>query len=211
MAFNPRNRGPLRTLAALFVIVFGLYGFLGAVSTWGDAQRTPKLGLDLEGGTQLILQPKLVGNQTINEGQITKAVDIIRQRVNGSGISEAEVTTQGGSNIVVSLPGTPDKATIESLKKSSQLRFRAVLVEGSAAPTPVPTSTGTPTGTPTSTATATAAATGKATATAKAAGTCRGHDASTHRDGHARSYRYPRDYSHGQPDHGTGRQAGERQ
>ena len=171
MAFNPRNRGPLRTLAALFVIVFGLYGFLGAVSTWGDAQRTPKLGLDLEGGTQLILQPKLVGNQTINEGQITKAVDIIRQRVNGSGISEAEVTTQGGSNIVVSLPGTPDKATIESLKKSSQLRFRAVLVEGSAAPTPVPTSTGTPTGTPTSTATATAAATGKATATAKAAGT----------------------------------------
>ena len=169
MAFNPRNRGPLRTLAALFVIVFGLYGFLGAVSTWGDAQRTPKLGLDLEGGTQLILQPKLVGNQTINEGQITKAVDIIRQRVDGSGIAEAEVTTQGGSNIVVSLPGSPDKATIASLQKSSQLRFRAVLIEGSAAPIPAPTSTSTPTGTPTSTATATAAAT--STATAKATGT----------------------------------------
>ncbi len=112
MAINPRNRGPLRTLSALIIIVLGLYGLLAAASTWGDAQRTPKLGLDLEGGTQLILTPKLVGNQKINEGQITKAVDIIRERVNGSGISEAEVTTQGGRNIVVSLPGTPDKATI---------------------------------------------------------------------------------------------------
>ncbi len=170
MAFNPRNRGPLRTLAALSVIVFGLYGLLGAVSTWGDAQRAPKLGLDLEGGTQLILQPKIVGNQTINEGQIQKAVDIIRNRVDGSGVSEAEVTTQGGSNIVISLPGSPDPATIASLQKSSQLRFRAVLVEGSSAPAPVPTPTGTATGTSTSKPTSSAPS-AAATATAKATGT----------------------------------------
>lgn len=168
MAINPRTRGPLRTLAVLIVIVFGLYGLLAAASTWGDAQRTPKLGLDLEGGTQLILKPKLVGNQTINEGQVTKAVDIIRQRVNGSGIAEAEVTTQGGSNIVVSLPGTPDKATVASLKKSSQLRFRAVLVEGSAAPAPVPTPTGTATSKATGTATSKATAKGSSAPTAQA-------------------------------------------
>jgi len=166
VAFNPRNRGPLRTLAALIVVVFGLYGLLAAVSTWGDAQRTPKLGLDLQGGTQLILQPKIVGNQTINEGQLLKAVDIIRQRVDGSGVAEAEVTTQGGNNIVVSLPGSPDKATIASLQKSSQLRMRPVLVAGSAAPTPTPTSTGTPTGAATGTATSTPTATAKATAQA---------------------------------------------
>jgi len=153
----------LRILAVLIVIVFGLYGLLAAVSTWGTAQRTPKLGLDLEGGTQLILNPKIVGNQNINEGQIQKAVDIIRQRVDGSGIAEAEVTTQGGRNIVVSLPGTPDNATIASLQKSSQLRFRAVLVEGSAAPAPVPTPTGTATGTATIKPTASAASTPTAT------------------------------------------------
>jgi preprotein translocase subunit SecD len=164
VAINPRNRGPLRTLAVLIVIIFGLYGLLAAASTWGTAQRTPQLGLDLQGGTQLILTPKLVGNQTINEGQVQKAVDIIRQRVDGSGIAEAEVTTQGGSNIVVSLPGTPDKATIASLQKSSQLRFRAVLVEGSAAPVAAPTPTGTATGTPTGTSTS--KATSKATAKA---------------------------------------------
>ncbi|HEX7462490.1 MAG TPA: protein translocase subunit SecD [Dermatophilaceae bacterium] len=169
MAINPRNRGPLRTLAVLIVIIFGLYGLLAAASTWGDAQRTPKLGLDLEGGTQLILEPKVVGNQTINEGQILKAVDIIRQRVDGSGISEAEVTTQGGSNIVVSLPGTPDKATIASLQKSSALSFRSVLTVGPGAPTPVATPTGTATTTPTGTATSKAS--GSSTPTAKATGT----------------------------------------
>ena len=171
MAINPRNRGPLRTLSVLIVVIFGLYGLLTAASTWGDAQRTPKLGLDLEGGTQLILQPKIVGNQKPSEGQITKAVDIIRQRVDGSGISEAEVTTQGGNNIVVSLPGSPDKATIASLQKSSQLSFRPVLTAGSAAPAPVPTPTGSATATPTGTPTAKAKASGGGTPTARATGT----------------------------------------
>ncbi len=166
MLFNSRNRGPLRTLATLIVMVLGLYGLLAAVSTWGEAQRTPKLGLDLEGGTQLILEPKIVGNQKISEGQVQKAVDIIRQRVDGSGVAEAEVTTQSGSNIVVSLPGTPDKATIASLQKSSQLRFRAVLIVGSAVPAPAPTATGTPTGPATAKPTAkpTVGATGASTA-----------------------------------------------
>ena len=161
---NSRNRGPLRTLAALTVIVFGLYGLLAAVSTWGDAQLTPKLGLDLQGGTQLILQPKIVGNQKASEGQILKAVDIIRNRVDSSGVAEAEVTTQGGSNIVVSLPGSPEsnKATIVSLQKSSQLRIRVVLVEASAAPAPVPTPTGRTTGQPTAPATTSPRSTSKA-------------------------------------------------
>jgi len=157
VAINPLNRGPLRTLSVLIVIVFGLYGLLAAVSTWGSAQLSPKLGLDLQGGTQLILAPKIVGNQQISQGQVLKAVDIIRARVDGSGVAEAEVTTQGGGNIVVSLPGSPDKATIAALQKTSQLRFRVVLVVGSAAPTPVPTATGTATSAPT------APATGKAT------------------------------------------------
>jgi len=150
VAINPHNRGPLRKLSVLILLVVGLYALLGAVSTWGIAQRTPKLGLDLQGGTQLILQPKTVG--TINPGQVQKAVDIIRARVDGAGVSEAEVTTQG-DNIVVSLPGIPAKSTVESLQKSSQLRMRAVLAAVSAAPQPVPKPTGTATPKPTTPAT----------------------------------------------------------
>jgi preprotein translocase subunit SecD len=154
VAINPHNRGPLRTLSVLVLLIIGLYGLLGAVSTWGTAQRTPKLGLDLSGGTQLILTPKVVGNQQITQGQILKAVDIIRARVNGSGVTEAEVSTQGGKDIVISLPGTVDPATRESLQKSSSLSMRATLVEAPTTPTPVPTATGPsplkPTGTATS-------------------------------------------------------------
>jgi preprotein translocase subunit SecD len=167
---NPHNRGPLRTLSVLVLLIVGLYGLLGAVSTWGTAQRTPKLGLDLQGGTQLILQPQLSNakNAAINPGQVQKAVDIIRARVDGSGVAEAEVTTQN-NNIVISLPGTPDKATIESLQKSSQLQMRAVLEI--AAGTPAPTPTATPSGPsplkPTGTATVIPKASGAATTAPK--------------------------------------------
>ncbi|GAA1259610.1 protein translocase subunit SecD [Oryzihumus leptocrescens] len=175
MAINPRNRKPLRTLAALAVLIVGLYGLLAAVVTWGSAQWTPKLGLDLEGGTQLILKPVITNGGSISQDQINQAVDIMRQRVDSTGVSEAEVTTQGGSNVVVSLPGTPDKATIDSLKRSSQLRFRAVLVEAAGAPQPTPTSTGTataPSGTPSATPSSGSKATapaGTATTSAKSA------------------------------------------
>jgi preprotein translocase subunit SecD len=166
VAINPHNRGPLRTLSVLILLIVGLYGLLGAVSSWGTAQRTPKLGLDLSGGTQLILTPKSdTPNQQINQGQIAKAVDIMRARVNGSGVTEAEVSTQGGKDIVVSLPGTPDPAVVSSLQKSSQLLMRGVLVEaaGTSQPAPAPSGpsplkpTGTPTGQKTATATATTA------------------------------------------------------
>ena len=50
----------------------------------------------------------LIGAETINEGQVSQAVDIIRQRIDANGVSEAEITTQGGQNIVVSIPGRPD-------------------------------------------------------------------------------------------------------
>jgi preprotein translocase subunit SecD len=66
----------------------------------------------------------------VTSEQLTEAVGIIRQRVNSSGVSEAEVNTQGGRNIVVSIPGTPDDATLERIKSSAKLEFRAVLVAG---------------------------------------------------------------------------------
>ena len=168
MAINPHNRGPLRTISVLVLLIVGLYGLLGAVSTWGTASRSPKLGLDLSGGTQLILTPTIdTPGAKINPGQVTKAVDIIRARVNGSGVTEAEVSTQGAGDIVVSLPGVPDNATKESLQKSSQLRMRAVLAVGPGAPIPVPTPTGTPTSTPTAPATSTPKASGTATTAPK--------------------------------------------
>ena len=119
-----------RSLTWLGVLIVGLI----AINAFGvftqNGSWTPKLALDLEGGTQIILAPQVESGATVTSQQLTEAVGIIRQRVNSSGVSEAEINTQGGQNIVVSIPGTPDDATLERIKSSAKLEFRAVLVAG---------------------------------------------------------------------------------
>lgn len=133
---------PVKALIALVVLVALGFGSLIAGSIFSTASLTPKLGLDLEGGTQLILTP-IASEQAKKSGQRTtvtsedldQAVDIIRQRVDASGVAEAEISKQGGQNIVVSLPGKPSKETLELVRSSAQLNFRPVLNVGQ--PTPV--------------------------------------------------------------------------
>jgi preprotein translocase subunit SecD len=132
------------------VVLIVLFGGIAAAATWASAQWTPKLGLDLEGGTEMTLEPVLAdASQQVNQGQLDKARDIISQRVDSYGVAEAEVTTQGGRNIVVSIPGTPDAATLDAIKKPSQLRFRAVLTADAGSPQASATGTATATGTET--------------------------------------------------------------
>ena len=111
----------------LGVIALVLFGSLLAGTKWSNASMSPKLALDLEGGTQLIMTPVATGNQKITGETISEAIRIIRQRVDSSGVAEAEITSQGGSNIVVALPGTPDQATLDLVRTSAQMRFRPVL------------------------------------------------------------------------------------
>jgi len=119
-----------RSLTWLGVLIVGLIA-LNAVGVFTqNGTWTPKLALDLEGGTQIILAPQVETGATVTSEQLTEAVGIIRQRINSAGVSETEVNTQGGQNIVVSIPGTPDDATLERIKSSAKLEFRAVLVAG---------------------------------------------------------------------------------
>src|SRR4051794_9836458 len=125
-----------------------LYGAVAAGVQWDKAQWSPKLALDLEGGTEIVLSPQPVaGTTSVDPVAVDESVNIIRQRVNGSGISEAEVTRQGqggDTKIIVDLPGKPDPNTIQLVKQSAQLQFRAV-IEAQQAAAPAPTATATPT------------------------------------------------------------------
>ncbi|MBM7793412.1 preprotein translocase subunit SecD [Paenarthrobacter ilicis] len=103
----------------------------------GHASWAPKLALDLEGGTQMILAPRVEGSGEINEEQLNQAVAIIRQRVDGSGVAEAEISTQSGRNVVVSLPGTPSKETRDLIQASADMNFRPVIAAGDPAAIPV--------------------------------------------------------------------------
>lgn len=124
----------MRSLVTLLIIIIGLAGALVAGQRWSDATLTPQLALDLEGGTEVILEPVSTTGEEVTDAAINQAIDIIRQRVDASGVAEAEISSQGGSNIVVALPGTPSEETLNLVKESAQLVFRPVLVETAPAP-----------------------------------------------------------------------------
>ncbi|GAB2765770.1 protein translocase subunit SecD [Sinomonas soli] len=131
-----RTRPGLKTLISLGVILLALVGILGGGKLAGQASWAPKLALDLEGGTEMILAPKVSGGSQINQDQLNQAVEIIRQRVDGSGVSEAEISTQSGRNVVVSLPGTPSAETRQLIQASADMNFRPVLTTGDPAAVP---------------------------------------------------------------------------
>lgn len=130
MAQAPAIRRARRSLVALLVLIVGITGLI-ALGVWrGDATWTPKLALDLQGGTQIVLAPKLSDGQSVSGEQLQQAVEIIRQRVDASGVSEAEITTVGTQNISVSIPGKADEATLQRIEASAKLDFRPVLFFG---------------------------------------------------------------------------------
>ena len=132
---TPRGRAK-RTLWWLAGLTVVLAAILGAGVFTGQAQLAPKLALDLEGGTQMVLAPEATGGQDVSAEQLDQAVEIIRQRVDGSGVAEAEITTQGGSNVVVSLPGIPDEETRALIQASANMEFRPVITRGPFTATP---------------------------------------------------------------------------
>ena len=161
---NPRRGGrPGRSLIALLLIFVAVFGIVAVTAeTQTKKKWTPELGLDLEGGTQIVLEPVVVGSSgAVTAQTLQQSVDIIRARIDGSGVGEAEVTTEGGKNVVVAVPGKIDQRQRDLIKQSSQLRFRVVLVAGAGTTTPVPTGTPvpSPSGTPKATPTATPGAT----------------------------------------------------
>jgi len=128
VARSTPERNAIRSLVWLLVIIVGLIAANGASVLFNNGQWTPKLALDLEGGTQIILAPQLASGDQVDQEQLEQAVALIRQRVDAGGVSEAEINTQGGENIVVAIPGVPDPATIERIQSSAKLEFRAVLL-----------------------------------------------------------------------------------
>ena len=115
-----RSPRPGRTLLVFFISVAVLYGLAALGGTW-----KPQLGLDLEGGTRITLTT--VSN--VNATKMKQAASIIDARVNGSGVSEAEVTTQGNKNIVVEIPGKNSKSLVDSVKRVSLVAERNTAVQ----------------------------------------------------------------------------------
>jgi preprotein translocase subunit SecD len=156
---NPAGK-PGRTLTLFLVVVAAL----AAWTFWPGTTNGVKLGLDLRGGTQVILTPNVTDAEAaeITQDQLDQAVNIIRQRVDGFGVAEAEVTTQGsgaGAAIVVSVPGELSQEQQDAIASTAKLDFRPVLQADVGAPVATPTATpsaspsGSPSGSPSPTKT----------------------------------------------------------
>ena len=122
----PATSKPGRLLIALIVLLLG--GVVWAF--WPGTDSSVRLGLDLQGGIQVILVPQPVVEGTeITEEQLAQTVEIIRARVDGLGVAEAEVTTQGSGNsaaIVVPVPGLGQDRVVELVQRTALLNFRPV-------------------------------------------------------------------------------------
>jgi SecD/SecF fusion protein len=107
----------------LFVLLFVIA--LVAVSAIVIATKETKLGLDLQGGLQLVYEGQPTGTATEVSGQdIEDSINIIEKRINNLGVSEAEVARLGNTNITVGLPGVTDaNRAAEQVGTTAQLFF----------------------------------------------------------------------------------------
>lgn len=127
MAASKPVRRARAALVVLFLLLIGMGGGLAYGVQQGQAQWAPLLALDLEGGTQMVLSPHVESGEEIGDDQLEQAVEIIRQRVDGTGVAEAEIAIQGAENVVVGLPGVPDEETRQLIQASAAMEFRSVL------------------------------------------------------------------------------------
>ncbi|MGX4693300.1 protein translocase subunit SecD [Streptomyces sp. JNUCC 63] len=157
---------PGRSLALILIAIVALTGGM-----FVSGNTSPRLGIDLAGGTSITLRavPERGQEAAINKANMDTAVSIMERRVNGLGVSEAEVQTQGNDNIIVNIPnGTNSQQAREQVGTTAKLYFRPVLatdVTGAAPANPSPsasheatdksTGTATPSGSPTPSATET--------------------------------------------------------
>ena len=103
-----------------FLVVIGLV----AASAVAIALRPAVLGLDLQGGVEVVLQGKATRDSEVNQEAIDRSVEVIRSRVDAFGVAEPEIQTQGDDQIVVSLPGARNpEQVVEDLIKPAQLVF----------------------------------------------------------------------------------------
>ncbi len=107
----------------LFVLLFVVA--LVAISGIVIASKETKLGLDLQGGLQLVYEGQPTGTATEVSGEdIEDSINIIEKRINNLGVSEAEVARLGNTNITVGLPGVTDaNRAAEQVGTTAQLFF----------------------------------------------------------------------------------------
>ncbi|MDN2501342.1 protein translocase subunit SecD, partial [Nocardia nova] len=121
----PPSKGtghPLRLLGVYAVLLAVIYAL---VFFTGDKSPEPKLGIDLQGGTQVTLTPRTPDGGKPSKDSLKQAQQIIESRVNGLGVAGSEVVIDG-NNLVITVPGS-DGQQAKSLATTAKLYIRPVV------------------------------------------------------------------------------------
>ncbi|OOK66222.1 secD/SecF GG Motif family protein [Mycobacterium kansasii] len=113
---------PARYLSVFLVLLIGVYLL---VFLTGDKKATPKLGIDLQGGTRVTLTARTPDGTAPSRQALNQAQQIISARVNGLGVSGSEVVVDG-DNLVITVPGN-DGNEARNLGQTARLYIRPVL------------------------------------------------------------------------------------
>jgi preprotein translocase subunit SecD len=109
---------PWRLITTFLVIVIGLY----ALVFFTPGSNTPKLGIDLQGGTRITLKARTSDGSAPSRDSMNQARDIMERRVNGSGVAGAQVQVDGADQLVITVPGQENN--LADLTRSAQLNIR---------------------------------------------------------------------------------------
>ena len=137
---------PGRYLAFFLFIVVLLYGLVFGT---GDHKLSPKLGIDLQGGTRVTLTARTETGAAPSREALEQARQIIENRVNGIGVTGTEVVLDG-TNLIITVPGEEGEQA-KDLGQTAQLRFRAVIGQPQQAEQPPATDPSTPPSDPSTT------------------------------------------------------------
>ncbi|OZF31058.1 protein translocase subunit SecD [Rhodococcus sp. 14-2483-1-1] len=118
---------PARYLAVFAVLIAAVYAL---VFFTGDKDPSPKLGIDLQGGTRVTLTARTPDGNAPTQDSLKQAQQIIETRVNGLGVTGSEVVVDG-DNLVITVPGD-DSSQARTLGQTARLFIRPVV--GSVAP-----------------------------------------------------------------------------
>ncbi|MGH2592930.1 MAG: protein translocase subunit SecD, partial [Anaerolineae bacterium] len=109
------------------VILSALVVFVDVSSTLLERNIEPKLGLDLSGGTQVLLEAIPAPGQTLDNTTMEQARQIVENRVNAFGLTEPLVQRAGENRILVELPNEKNPArAVDTIKQTGRLEFVAV-------------------------------------------------------------------------------------
>jgi preprotein translocase subunit SecD len=166
VAFSAGQIRPGRYLWVFALIVVILYALVFGT---GDHKASPQLGIDLKGGTTVTLTARTASGAPPDQSSLNQALQVIQARVNGGGVSGAQVHLSN-SNIIITIPG--DQGSLaKQLGETAHLMFRPVVQQVAASQTQTPPTSKSPTPsgttTPTSGAPASSGTAKPSTTTAK--------------------------------------------